>query len=291
VLLDSTHKRWFWITLALTVLALGVWGLFNFLSPSRLTGASTVGLWYGVAGAALMVYAGLLAAHRRVPRWQWIGRRQTWLRGHIWLGLLSGALLVCHSGFRWGGPLEQLLWAAVGGTLITGIIGLALQQALPRSITRRVQSEAPYEQLPHLCRMMRRKADALVDAICADDEAAIEAASTRAFVKEAENGPLKLRTFYEQEVRPFLSPKTPRRSPLLSPLQTEARFDTIGRLGGLENCGPQLKELAGLCEERRQLADQERLHFWLHAWLLVHIPFSAAVLVLGTVHVIATQYY
>jgi hypothetical protein len=291
VLLDSTHKWWFWVTLVLAIVALGGWLVLDYLASSHRTGATTIGLWYGVIGALLMIYAGLLAVHRRFPRWQWLGKRQTWLRGHIWLGTLSGIFMLCHSGFRWGGPLERLLWVAVGGTLITGFIGLALQQALPRALTQQVQSEAPYEQVPHLCQKMRRRADLLVDEMCADEESALPGVGTQAGVKWAENGRIQLRLFYEQDVRPFLQPRTPRTSPLLSPLQAEIRFDRIRRLSGLETSGDKLTELDKLCRERRQLADQDRLHFWLHAWLLVHIPFSAGVLVLGILHVVATLYY
>ena len=79
-----------------------------------------------------MVYAGLLSAMRNVPSWWWIGPRQTWMRGHIWLGLLSGVLILCHSGYRWGGPLEIALWVVLIAMLMTGIYGLVLQQVLPR---------------------------------------------------------------------------------------------------------------------------------------------------------------
>ena len=33
-------------------------------------------------------------------------------------------------------------------------------------------------------------------------------------------------------------------------------------------------ELEAICDERRQLADQKRLHHVLHGWLLVHVPLS-----------------
>ena len=50
-------------------------------------------------------------------------------------------------------------------------------------------------------------------------------------------------------------------------------------------------ELESICEERRQLADQKRLHHWLHGWLLIHVPLSLALLLLGAVHaVIALRY-
>ena len=43
--------------------------------------------------------------------------------------------------------------------------------------------------------------------------------------------------------------------------------------------------------ERRRLAEQERLHGWLHGWLLLHIPLSAALLVLGVAHAVTALYY
>jgi hypothetical protein len=291
LLIDSTHKRWFWVTLLLACLALAGFVTLAQFNPAGWRGGSTAGLWYGTAGALLMVYAGLLAAHRRLLRWQWLGKRQTWLRGHIWFGLLSGVVLLCHSGFRWGGLLTILLWVAVVGTLVSGIFGLLLQQWLPRAITTRVPAEAPYEQIPHLCLTLRRKADALVDGICAESWEQGDIETTRAAVRTREDGRTQLRMFYERDVRPFLSARTPRRSPLLNPLETEARFGRLAQMGGLEESQESLQELAGLCEERRQMADQERLHVWLHAWLLVHLPFSAAVLVLGIAHVVSALYF
>ncbi len=292
MLLDPLHKRWIVTTTAVAIVALGVYALFERASPGGLTGGSTVGLWYGVIGSGLMVYAGLLSALRKVPSWWWIGSRQVWMRGHIWLGLLSAVFLVCHSGFRWGGPLEKILWGVTIAVLATGIFGLVLQQVLPRLIANRVPSEAPYEQIPHLCQVMRRKADALLDkALGPHDAAGADVESTRMAARIAEDGKTQLRAFYERDVRPFLADPVPRRSPLLNPLQTELRFARIRKLGGMEELGEPLTQLAGLVEERRQLVDQERAHFWLHSWLLLHVPLSAALLVLGVAHAVWSLYY
>jgi hypothetical protein len=40
-----------------------------------------------------------------------------------------------------------------------------------------------------------------------------------------------------------------------------------------------------LCERRRQLNVQRRLHFWLHNWLWLHLPLSLALLALLVGHV------
>ncbi len=74
-------------------------------------------------------------------------------------------------------------------------------------------------------------------------------------------------------------------------MQAEAAFDRLRSLPGLVEVKEQVSQLASLCEERRQLAEQERLHHWLHAWLLFHIPLSVALLVLAVAHVVAALYY
>ena len=49
-----------------------------------------------------------------------------------------------------------------------------------------------------------------------------------------------------------------------------------------------LETLQARCEENQQFAVHERLHKWLHYWLALHIPFSAALLVLFVVHVVVS---
>ena len=62
-----------------------VYILYAVESPAGPRGGSALGLTFGIAGYALMLYAGLLGARKKVPTWR-IGRAQTWMRGHIWLG-------------------------------------------------------------------------------------------------------------------------------------------------------------------------------------------------------------
>jgi hypothetical protein len=47
-----------------------------------------------------------------------------------------------------------------------------------------------------------------------------------------------------------------------------------------------LTDLENICDEARQLLRQERLHRWLHGWLLLHIPLSLALILLGAVHAV-----
>jgi hypothetical protein len=278
LLIDRTHTKWIWCTGILAVAAVGAYVALYLATPGGLTGGDLVGMWYGVAGTLLMLYAGALSLLRRVPSWWFIGSRKTWLRGHIWLGLLSGVLILCHSGGRLGGPLEQVLMAVLALTLLTGVGGLLLQQFLPRLLTLRVASEAPYEQIPHLCARMRQDADDLIE-------------KARADVKLDRGVFGHLEQFYHDTVRPFLEAGYRRSSPLAHPLQAETVFARVRRSPGTMAVESILDRLETCCNERRQLGEQERLHFWLHSWLLVHVPLSVALLVLGAAHVVLSLYY
>ncbi|WP_406699650.1 hypothetical protein V5E97_12395 [Singulisphaera sp. Ch08] len=284
MLIDSRQKGWFLATVALALLAAIVYAWVDYHTPGGFNGGSVIGMWYGIIGAALMVYAGLLSTLRKVPSLWWLGSRKVWLKGHIWLGLLSELIILFHSGFRWGGPLEQVLWVVLTLTIVTGVIGLAFQQFLPTMIARRITCEVPYEQIPHLCSLLRRKSDLLIDALCGPYDAKLEEAS-------ADSPRAQLRRLYEHEVRPFLCEPFPRKSPLATPGVLAGEFAAISALSWTSDVDGPLKSLEAICEERRLLGEQERLHHLLHGWLMLHIPLSVALLVLGLAHAALSMYY
>jgi hypothetical protein len=294
MILDRKHKAWLIATVVTSVLAFGIYLVLDVMLPEEPTGGSTVGLWYGVIGTMLLGIAGMLALVRRLPTWRFIGSRPAWLRAHLWLGTLSAVFLLCHSGFRCGGPLALMLSLATSGVIITGIAGLALQQVLPRWLAARVPCETPPGQLSGACRSLRRRADVLVDHACGphDPRPGMPLAREQS-PAEARS---QLRAFYEQEVRPFLARRTEligtSGSAMLSdPLQSAGLFTRLCGMSALEELRPYIEQLAALCQERRLLAEQERLQFWLHSWLLLHVPLSAALLVLLVAHVLSGLYF
>ncbi|MGE3808667.1 MAG: hypothetical protein AB7K24_28715, partial [Gemmataceae bacterium] len=268
MLINSSHKRWFLGTLLATALALGLYFYFDWQIPGGLTGGTTVGLWFGIAGTALMIYAGLLSALRKVPTWWWLGPRSFWLRGHIWLGLFSVVLILCHSGFSLGGPLEVALWIVLGLVILTGIYGLALQQFLPRALTVRIPNEAPYEQIPHMCRVMQRKAESVLHTVWEQVDK-LPAASIQ-LSQNLIGAKGQLQEFYEREIQPFLQEEYRRSAMLANATKSETAFSRLRSLPGLADVKDRVTSLEELCDERRLLGEQERLWHWLHAWLLLH---------------------
>ena len=137
---------------------------------------------------------------------------------------------------------------------------------------------------------MRRKADALVETIWATDVSL----TTQANILASQVGvgaKVQFQQFYEQHVRPYLTQGAHGSRLLDNPLQTEEAFARLRALPGLADVVEEIRTIEGFCAERRQLADQERLHHWLHAWLLVHVPLSVLLLVLGVAHVVVALYY
>ena len=52
-----------------------------------------------------------------------------------------------------------------------------------------------------------------------------------------------------------------------------------------------LNDMESICEERRQLGVQVKLHHLLHGWLYIHVPLSMAFLVLTLVHAVVSLRY
>ena len=99
-----------------------------------------------------------------------------------------------------------------------------------------------------------------------------------------------LKEFYDTEVRPYLFDKTGRSTTLSTRAKGSVVFAQL-RTRVPASLHSVVDELEAICEERRQLRVQTRLHYWLHAWLLVHVPLSIALLVLSFAHaVIALRY-
>jgi hypothetical protein len=144
----------------LAVAAVAYW-VGDVRSPHGVTGGSVLGLWFGIVGSLFMVFAALLAVRKRLPTWR-VGSAQFWLRAHLWLGSVGFLLILLHSGFSWGGPLEQWMWWAFGLVVLTGWIGVELQQIVPRLLTTRVPLETMVDQIPYLSQTMLFRADQLV---------------------------------------------------------------------------------------------------------------------------------
>ncbi len=324
--IDRTHRAWGFVSLAIVASSAVIYAVYALSAPQGPRGGSAIGLFFGIVGFAFMLFAAALGARKRVPTWR-LGRAQTWMRGHLWLGLLALPMTLFHGGFHFGGTLTRVLMWLLIITVFSGVFGAALQHYIPRLMTADAPLETIYDEIGHVRTLLREEADRTVESLCgnlgltkssqeesqraggftalrpiaaaavplrtsaavsAGASAAVVAAREVVLLSEEESAPL--RRFYLDEMRPFLEhPK--KRSQRLADSTTAS-----GAFSGLRTLLPTvahttLADLEDICDEARQFLRQEQLHRWLHGWLLMHIPLSLALILLGAVHaVIALRY-
>jgi hypothetical protein len=262
-----------------------------------------------------MIFAALLGARKRVPVWR-LGRAKAWMRGHLWLGILALPLILFHGGFHFGGTLTRVLMWLLIITVFSGVFGVVLQHYLPKVMTADVPLETIYDEIGHVRKLLLEEADRAVESVCgplglskttieeerraggftairsspvaAASGAAVAAATEIIVLSEEESTPL--RRFYTNELRPFLARPQERRLVLASASRAQLAFAGVRTLLPFA-AHETLDDLKDICDEARQLQEQERLHRWLHGWLLVHIPLSLALILLGAIHAVMALRY
>jgi hypothetical protein len=314
VRIDRTQRGWAIASLVILAVLTAVYVAYAVHAPEGPRGGSTLGLTFGVIGFGFMIFAALLGARKRVPVWR-IGRAQAWMRGHLWLGLLSLPVILFHGGFHFGGTLTSVLMWLLIITVVSGVFGAVLQHYLPRVMTADVKLETIYDEIGNVRKLLREEADRGVETVCGPlglskagkeevqraggftaartmaatrSGPAVAAAAETVMLSEEECAPL--RKFYLDEMRPFLE----------EPKRRGARLGDAdkahGAFAGLRTLMPRaaqatLQDLEDICDEARQLVRQEQLHHWLYGWLLVHIPLSLALILLGAVHAVVALRY
>jgi hypothetical protein len=296
MLIDRSHRRWIRGAVVATLVSSILYAVYVSEAPGGPRGGSWPGLGFGIAAALCIAFAALLGARKRRPHYR-LGRAATWMRGHIWLGVLSLPLVLFHAGFSFGGTLTNVLMAVFLVVYLTGILGLALQQFLPRVMTETLSQETVFEQLDHVREQLLAEAEQMVKGEGAAVARAKSAGRVHGRVVEsraaaAEEGPDRnpLRIFLDRQMRPYFAKDGPRRSRFSDAGARAALFEEMRR-----TVDPALHavthDLEALCAQREQLETQRRLHLWLHAWLLVHVPLSYVLALLAAVHAVMSLYY
>jgi len=311
------HRPWALLALVATVAIGGWYGAAAVRAQAWPGGATLPCFTFGVGGGLIIIFELLFWWRKKVRVWR-IGRAQTWLRAHIWLGLLTVPALVCHSGFRFGGPLSTVLMALLFVVVASGIWGLAMQQFLPSRVLEQVPAETIYSQIDTVVTQLYQEAEELVTAVCAEDVDGEPVAATmgeaaasgpmvigalrsagsvqgRVLLTRARPAPVPgsevLSHVFSGTIAPFLRAGSRLHSPLTSTTAAGAFFEEL-RTRVQPAARPVVDALEDVCDQRRQLDRQARMQFWLQNWLWVHLPLSAALGILMVVHIfVALKYW
>jgi hypothetical protein len=311
----ASHRAWI-LLFAVGSIGAAVWyAVAAYRSGQWLGGASAPGLTFGIAAGLLILFEFSLWPRKKVRVWR-IGRAQTWMRAHIWLGLLTVPLAVLHSGFRLGGALPTVLMVLFAIVIASGLFGLWMQQIIPRMMLEQAPGETIYSQINRVARQLVHEADAIVAACCEPSQGEAPAGRTVQVAAVAESyqeggrdfrpwqvkllerelpvrptpNTAALGAFHHDELRPYLLTGSAANPVLAAAARAAQVFDALRRKSELSVTSV-IDALERLCDQRRDLDVQARLHKWLHAWLWAHLPLSAALVLLMLVHAFAALRY
>jgi hypothetical protein len=229
------------------------------------------GITYGTLASLLMVGAVLYGVRRRKPRLN-VGTSRTWVLFHIYGGTVFMVLVFMHSGFRLPtGALNWWLWGLSLWVTVSGILGVALQQWLPKILTSGLSVEAVYERIPELITQIRTRAEKLIET-CTDP----------------------VQEFYRKNIAGALAlpqPKLIYYLDITGGIQSRTRqFEYLRRVLSAEE-QEKLDRLESMFKTKLELDAHYTLQKALRWWLYTHVPPSLVLLLLVALHLYAVWYY
>jgi hypothetical protein len=291
--IDSTHRPWLWFSIALIAVSTLIYIPYAHMTVAA--GGTAIGLTFGVIALSFMVFAALLAVRKRY-RIIRIGSARVWMKAHLWLGLLALPMVLFHAAFHARGLLAFILMTLTFVVVISGIYGAWLQHTLPSRMFREVPYETIYDQIgviqEQLVGEARQHAINVTQMLAPARGAGATVTMTLVDVPEYGTEVAAFDSFFETKVEPYL--KAERKSAssmeLRHPADAAREFENYRKMFP-PTAWPPISALEDICSEKRQLDHQIRLHHWLHGWLLIHLPISAALLLLAFIHAIVALHY
>ena len=259
---------------------------YALVSGNDIDSGSGLGLIYAGIGSALMLFAGLLGARRKIRIWR-VGRATTVDEGP--------SLARDFSAFRSSystqafvlatDVLTRVLMALFLVVFFSGLLGAVLQHRMPKIMTERVPMETIYDQIDRVISQLVDEAARLVAEVVASLEQEMERGEeteellrapgvtrkTTAVAVSDERVSRKIDYFFQSQMKPYLLSRHLGKQPLANPVKAAGAFQQLKILVP-QALWPKLDDLENICEEKRQLERQRRMHKFLHGWLLFHIP-------------------
>lgn len=293
MLIDRSHRRWLAGCAGLIGAAIIAYAIWRHFVPERPIGNTALGITFGASALSIMVFECLIGVRKALPAWR-IGRLDTWMAAHLWLGLTAVGFVCLHTGLRRGGVLTTSMLVMFAAVVASGVFGALMQQFIPRMMTASVPLETVYEQIDRVRQQLIEEADSLVATISAQKSSAAKAVSAGESSLKVQTDPQEpddvIGSFYATELRPFL-------------LHTGIAHERLGHGPAAESVFRQLRvmsepplhpvidDLESICEEKRQLDRQRTLHHWLHWWILIHGPLALALLCMIAAHAFMSLRY
>jgi hypothetical protein len=228
------------------------------------SGGSALGLTFGIASLALILFAAA----------RYFGSAERWARAHFWLGALSLPLAWFHGGFQHGAPLTSAIMWLLYVIVISGAVAALLRRFAARP-ARGLSAEEPIEEA--IGRLAAR----------AEQVAAIGAPTNGGVATAPRTDALK--ELYSLSIKPYLEQGggTGVVASRIRATQIMRRYRAMIP----DEHQSALSELEKICDDCRHLHARRRVQKWIDAWMLIHVPLTAALLILVALHAVYSLRY
>lgn len=257
------------------VLLIGVVGTFIWSWRREFPhGGSVVGLSFGTAGYLLILLLAYYGIRKRAYR-STFGTLEQWLQSHIYLGLLVLVLLTLHTGWRFNDMVAVTTLVLCVIVVFSGIAGAILFVTVPRLLTE-VESNLTVDEISQQLNQLGR------------NMARVASGRSAPFIRIYEGLVGESTPGWLAGWRLLFARLRKKRS------QTASDWSKLLALVGKEE-QDQLRQMLVLSRQRKELLMrlmyQQRYKNILEFWVYIHVPVTIALIVMGTVHVVAVFYY
>jgi hypothetical protein len=198
-----------------------------------------------------------------------LGKSETWLQIHIYLGFFTTLLFLIHLNFRlphgWFEIALAWLFVLVSGS---GMAGLLFSRVLPRRLATR-GGEVIFEKIPALRHALKTQAEDL--ALGMDAKSPVIADFYARRLAAFFSGPKNLWLHLAESRRPV--------NALLAQLEDLRRFSNDAERD-------QIGKLSALVRQKDGLDYHRALQLTLKLWLFVHIPLTYSLLIFTAAHLV-----
>jgi hypothetical protein len=274
LLLTPENTRW--RRASYIILALLVAYYYLYPSSASIYGGSPQGLAYGTLGLAITLFLFCYGLRKRSYKMPW-GTVEGWLHAHVYLGLITVAVILLHTGFRFHDKVAVSALVLLCLVALSGSWGAVLYTLIPprmNSVKTNLTTVELADQINEIGRSM-------------------------AWLATGKSQPFQAiyRNLFEAEKPPRLAGWRSLSRRFLQRRLAEdpsGSFDPyVGRVPPEEQMD--LTQMLALAHQRNDLHDcliqRQRYVNLMAAWLYLHVPLSFAMLVMVAAHLFAFFYY
>ena len=287
-ILAFRRRRYLWLSLAAMAVAIVAYWVDDPQEPAN--GGTALGYTLGAIGALMVIWLTWFGIRKRRYS-STAGTVQGWLSAHVYLGMALVVIVLLHSGFQFGFNVHTLALVLLLLVVVSGMYGVYIYMKYPERLSANrggVNRNELLEQLEDIDNRSRRVADRLDT----EFQEFVSSGISRTRLGGTLAGQLKGLDESQIMVRQEGQVK------MLANTDQEAALDWLAeqqsRCSDPEVAGT-IGELSALIRNKRkliqQLKEDARLQATMEAWLYVHVPLTASLLVALLVHILTVFMY